>query len=310
MTSARRLYRLQLALAALGAAVAIVALGVALTRVDFRLPSLDAVAQACRATGLADPSLASLAVLLLSSVAIAVIALAGRSAVAQTRAHRRFLATLAVSESTSVAGRTVHVVDDARQLAFCGGLFTPRVYVSRGTVALLAQEELEAVVAHEAHHASRRDPLRIFVARAVGDALFFLPVLRRLAQRYAALAEVAADEAAIRHSGSRGPLAAALLAFDAAPSTSVVGIAPERVDCLLGARARWELPVALLLVAGVTLAGLFALAVRTAEATAPASVEMPVLLAQACMVATTVTAALAGAAVLLASKRAVGRRRA
>jgi Zn-dependent protease with chaperone function len=310
MTSARRLYRLQVGLGALGITATAVALTVALTRVDFHPASLDAILQACRQMGLSDLSAASLLVLLLSSVAFAVIALAARSALSQLAARRRFLSSLSVVDEARVAGHEALIVDDSRPQAFCTGLVRPRIYISRGALTMLDSSQLDAVVAHEAHHARRRDPLRIFIARALAEALFFLPVLRRLADRYAALAELAADEAAVRRSRTRQPLAAALLAFEEAPSASVVGIAPERVDHLLGKRARWELPVALLVGAGVTLAGMFALALRTAGATGEASVDMPALLAQACMVAMTGMPVLAGAAALLASKRALGRRRA
>ena len=309
MVSARRLYRLQLAFAAVGIAAVVLALGIALTRVDFSLTSLDAVGEACRGMGLTHLNAASLAVLGLSSFAIAGLGLALRSIIAQLRAQRRFLRTLGELEPAKAAGRNVVITPDPRPQAFCTGLLRPRVFVSRGTVDLLDEEELRAVVAHEAHHAERRDPLRIFAARVLGEALFFLPALRRLADRYAALAELAADEAAVRQTGDRRALAAALLAFEETPSATVVGIVPERVDHLFGTRARWELPLALMIGTAVTLAGLIAFAARTAEATGRGSVDMPQLLAQACMFAMAAAPALAGAALLLGVNRALARRR-
>jgi beta-lactamase regulating signal transducer with metallopeptidase domain len=309
MASARRLYRLQLALAAAGIAAVGLALGVALTRVNFVMPSLDAVGKACRSTGLTDLSSASLAVLGLSSLAVAGVVLALRSMAAQRRAQRRFLRRLGELKPAEVAGGDVMITTDPRPQAFCMGLLRPRVFVSRGTVDLLGEEELRAVVAHEAHHAERRDPLRIFAARVLGDALFFLPAVRRLADRYAALAELAADEAAVSQNGDRRALAAALLVFDETPSATVVGIVPERVDHLLGTRARWELPLALMVGAAVTVAGLVAFAARTAEATGRASVDMPQLLAQACMVAMAAAPVLVAATVLLGAQRVLARGR-
>jgi hypothetical protein len=309
MASARRLYRLQLGLAALGLVAVGLALAVALTRVDFRGVSLDAVGEACRGMGLTDLSVASLAVLLLSSLAFAVIVLALRSVFAQLRAQRRSLAKLGALRPAEVAGTKVLVSGDRRPQAFCCGLLRPRVYVSCGTLDLLRPDELAAVVAHEAHHASRRDPLRIFAARVLGEALFFLPALRQLADRYAALAELAADEAAVKQAGDRRALAAALLAFEATPSAAAVGIAPERVDHLLGTRPRWQLPVAVMAAAVVTLTGLLAFAARTAEATGRASVDMPELLAQTCMVAMAAAPVIIGAGALLAAKRGLARGR-
>jgi hypothetical protein len=308
MASARRLYRLQVGLGALGLAATALALAVALSRVRFDRPSVEAVGDACRQMGLTDLSLPSVLVLLLGSLSVAVIALATRSAISQQRSRRRFLRGLSVIGRAGVGGYETLIVDDRRPQAFCTGLLRPRIYVSRGTLDLLDDAELRAVVAHEAHHARRRDPLRIVIARALGDALFFLPVLRQLADRYTALAELAADDAAVRHSGRPQPLAAALLAFDEAPDTAVVGIAPERVDHLLGHRARWQLPVALLAGGAVTVAGLLVVVLRTADATGHASLGMPLLLAQACMIAMAMFPVLAGATMLLGSKRALGQR--
>ena len=128
-------------------------------------------------------------------------------------------------------GREVLVIPGAQPLAFCAGLLRPRVYVSTGALERLGEAELAAVVAHEAHHAARRDPLRLLVARAIGDAYS----LGALPRREQALAELAADAAAVRCRGV-APLASALLAFDP------TAIAPERVDRLAGEAPRHEVP--------------------------------------------------------------------
>jgi Zn-dependent protease with chaperone function len=307
MHSARGLYRLHAVLAVVGGAATALALVVAMTRVSFELPSFAAVARACQTLGLGDVSVASLLVLSLGSLSVAVLMLAVRSVGRQLRAQRRFLRSVALVDRIEVDAVRVLVVDDEQAQAFCAGLWRPQVYISRGALELLAADELAAVVTHERHHACRRDPLRLFVARAACEGLFFLPALRHVGERYAALAELAADEAAARRRG-RAPLAAALLAFEAAPNAAVVGIAPERVDHLLGERPHWELPTALLIGAGLTVAGLVAVVIQTAQATAHASVALPALLAQSCMVAMTLAPVVAGAAVLLGSRRALDRR--
>src|SRR4051794_1375953 len=53
---------------------------------------------------------------------------------------------------------------------------------------------LGAVLAHEEHHRTRRDPLRILVITCLADALFFLPAVARLRDRYVALVELRADD--------------------------------------------------------------------------------------------------------------------
>src|SRR5207247_5847046 len=114
-----------------------------------------------------------------------------RSCVRQLVAQRRFL------ESLALTGRLpshpgVWLVDDDRPQAFCAGHLRPRVYVSTGAVRLLGAAELDAVLAHEAHHRLRRDTLRIAGARGLCDTLFFLPVVLWLTERDCSLAELTA----------------------------------------------------------------------------------------------------------------------
>ena len=63
----------------------------------------------------------------------------------------------------------------------------------------LSDAELRAVLAHEQHHGALRDPLRLAVGRVLCQALFFLPVLRPLHDRYADVAELTR-----RRRGARG----------------------------------------------------------------------------------------------------------
>lgn len=304
MRRARTVFWLQGALSAAGLLVVAAALAVTATRVELALPTAPELAEACRRWALADGGAASALVLVLGSLAVAVLGITLRSASRQLRASRRALGRL--RQPRPMPGQSGAVLfDDAVPRAFCAGLATPRIYVSTGAVALLSRAERAAVTAHEAYHARRRDPLRLLVMRALGDGLFFLPAVRRLADRYAALAELAADEAAVRATRDSRAVASALLAFDTVAEPAVVGIAPERVDRLLGERPRWELPTALLAGAGVTVAAVGALTLRLAEATGRASIGLPQLLAQVCMLAMALAPVLAGAGAILAGRRAL-----
>ena len=87
-----------------------------------------------------------------------------------------------------------------------------RVRLDRGPRPSL-ERELRAVLAHEQHHGALRDPLRLAVGRVLCQALFFLPVLRPLHDRYADVAEMTADAAALDAiDGAAAPLASAMLA--------------------------------------------------------------------------------------------------
>ena len=161
----------------------------------------------------------------------------------------------------------------------------PRPY---GDVILVDDDELEAVLAHEAHHRRRRDPLRIAVARVFGHAFFFLPILRRLSDRYCAMAELAADDAAVRTApGGSATLASALLSFSAtAQPHGAVGIAPERVDHLMGRTPSWQLPAALLLAGSATIVVLGALAWQAGQmAVVRATFSLPFLSTRPCVMA-------------------------
>jgi hypothetical protein len=302
MTSARRVWALQLAVALLGAAATAAALLVAVSRIDFRVPSLGELAAACQRYALPDLRPASVLVLVLGSMALATVALSLRAVVRQLRVGRRFERGLERLGPLPGIPRA-HVVDDDAPQAFCIGLLRPRIYISRAALELLGNDERAAVLAHEAHHARRRDPLRLLVARALAEGLFFLPAVRRLPERYAALAELAADRAATAGAGGRRALASALLAFDEHPSPAAIGIAPERVEHLLGQRPRWELPTLLLLGALATIGALLAVTLRLAAATAHATIGLPALAAQACMLAMALGPIVLGAMALLGGRR-------
>ena len=307
MRSAARIYRLQLALALGGAAAVALGLLVVVRALDFSLPSADTLFAACRGLLMPDAGAGALLVLPLAGVALLSLTLGGRSLVRQVRGKRRFLARLQIVRAADVAGARVAVFESARPQAFCAGFLQPRIYLSTAAAGLPV-EHLDAIVAHERHHRRRRDPLRLLIARTLSEALFFMPALRRLTERYGALAELAADEAAVREH-DRSTLAAALLSFGEARNPAVVvGIAPERVDHLLGRPPRWELPGSLLVGSAVAIGGLVGAAMTVRALTSAADLNLPLLVAQSCMLLMLVLALLLGAAGLVLGRPLLHRR--
>jgi len=114
----------------------------------------------------------------------------------------------AATERAGLTGR-VEVIDDPDLFSFTYGLFSARVVVSRGLVAALGPEELEAVLHHERYHVRNWDTVKVIVARAAPAAFFFLPALGHLRDRYLAGRQLAADRQAVDVVGGRS-LAAAL----------------------------------------------------------------------------------------------------
>jgi len=285
VSSARRLFRLHASLAAIGAAAVAAGIVVALTTIELGIPSADALLAACRRVVPAERGVGLLLVWALGALGLVVLISGLRSLVRQLRLQRKFLRGLPPAAAIAVGERELTVIESSTPEAFCAGLLRPRIYISKAAVERLTEEELRAVVAHEAHHQRSRDPLRVFAGTVLSEAIFFLPGLRRVGERYRELAELAADEAASKAAGAQA-LASALLTFgqDRGTRPAVVGIAPERIDHLLGRSPRWQLGPSLLggLLIILTLwlgLGLTAPALLGSASTSPGA-----LLAETCMV--------------------------
>lgn len=131
------------------------------------------------------------------------------------------------AQEGGVAPERVRVVAGLPIPAFTTGWLSPVVYVA-GELAYgpqaLPPGELTAVLAHEAAHVRRRDPLRFSVLRAMARTLFWIPALRDLAEDVADEAEVHADNAA---AATTDPLtvASAIVALAAwrSPAAFVLG---------------------------------------------------------------------------------------
>jgi Zn-dependent protease with chaperone function len=234
----------------------------------------------------------------LALIGLCAIAVALRAALRQRRAYRQFLAELEVVGRVSDSDALV--IADPRPQAFCAGYLRPRVYISRAALSLLGDAELRAVLAHEQYHQRVRDPLRLACGRILSQALFFLPALRALFGRYCDVAELNADRAAVRAgAGDRAALASALLAFDA----SGAGISPERVDSLLGHAIDWRRPWWLMSASFVALSSLIAVTWGASQAaSAQATLNVPFLSSQPCLVMLTL-APLLGCVMILATRR-------
>lgn len=286
MRGAGRLYGLHIALAMLGVGLLGASSASILARQRFELPSSAAISSACE-HWLAMGGVASLLGLSIALLALTAIGLALASVWRQARTSRRYLATLPIAaEEIEVDGVACRSIAAAEPQAFCAGLLRPRIYLSDGARDDLSHAELRAVLAHERHHQRRRDPLRLLAARALADGLFFIPILRRIAERYAALGELAADEAAVAAVRGRGPLASAMLKFsEPGPRPApVVSIAPERVDHLLGDAdaARWKLPVLTLGGSALALAALAAISLLVSGGVLQPDLQAPLLAATGC----------------------------
>jgi hypothetical protein len=102
--------------------------------------------------------------------------------------------------------------------------------LSAGLLMALSPAEIRAVVSHEWGHVSRRDPLRLTLLRWCSELLWFLPIVRVLAQDCARAMEEAADDVAVVLTAQPLDLAAALVKAaqaQALPSGSAVSVLGE-----------------------------------------------------------------------------------
>ncbi len=125
----------------------------------------------------------------------------------------------------------IRVVDGLPTPAFVSGWIRPRVFVAADLSERLDTDELTAVLAHEAVHLRRRDPLRLFLLRALATVLFWLPALRRVAADVEDEWEITADDEAARRFAL--PLATAILRLGGGdPDVAEPAVGFQRADLL------------------------------------------------------------------------------
>jgi Zn-dependent protease with chaperone function len=109
----------------------------------------------------------------------------------------------------------VTVIETAQPMCLAGGLWRPRVILSRGLLACLGENERAVVLAHERAHVRRRDALVASIAR--GLAAVHLPgVARWLVRELEIAAEQACDEEAACAVADRVAVASAILSVERA----------------------------------------------------------------------------------------------
>lgn len=235
-------------------------------------------------------NLGAIVVLLLAAGGLVVLAVAGGAVARELAAGRRLRRLLAARVCGALPGGEL-VLAEPRPWAFCTGLVRPRVYVTSGALGALDADAVVVVLAHERHHARRYDPLRLATARVLSRALFFVPGLDGVLRRAGLLSELGADESAVAFDpvASRPALARAILGFGG-------GVEPERVDRLLGVPVLGAgFPLLLSAVALGTIALLAAVALLAGRvASASATLALPVISRQPCVLVLAGVPALAG----------------
>jgi bla regulator protein blaR1 len=136
------------------------------------------------------------------------VLLAASAAVLVARRRHRTLLSLLAHGDPKVPGALV--VDHPAAAAYCVPGLRSRIVVSAGTLDLLDQAELAAVMAHERAHVRARHDLVLLPFGALARAFPSSRLVRRAQTTVGLLVEMLADDHALRHRPAR-ELATALL---------------------------------------------------------------------------------------------------
>lgn len=100
------------------------------------------------------------------------------------------------------------LLNDKKPLAFCMGIFTPKIYLSSGLLKIMNNKELEAVILHEKYHMENKDNLFLVGLHFLKNLLFFFPFTRDLVHNFEQKEEIYADQKAAREIGTSSVVAA------------------------------------------------------------------------------------------------------
>ncbi|SEH00394.1 Peptidase family M48 [Nonomuraea solani] len=178
------------------------------------LPGLIAFAHGETPAQAWDPLhvLALIAGLTALAVLVVVLLTAGVQALRARRRHRMLLALIS-HDNPGVPG--VRVLAHPGAAAYCVPGLRSQVVVSEGALKLLSEDELAAVLAHEAAHVRERHDLVLLPFAALRRALPWSGVVADAQAQVELLVEMAADDRARRYCSPRR-LATALLRFGTA----------------------------------------------------------------------------------------------
>ena len=173
---------------------------------------------------------------LLGTVTAAVLAWRYGRSVQRARRQTRAHAEAARMTGRSLPGAGPAMVLDAREpVAYCVPGRPAAIVLSSGALAVLDPAQLTAVLAHEQAHLAGRHHLLTGLTRALSACFPGVPLFARGAEEVSRLAEMRADDAAVRRSG-RPALITALLAMGT--GTAVPAAALGAATCAVASRVQ------------------------------------------------------------------------
>jgi Zn-dependent protease with chaperone function len=218
-------------------------------------------------TGLGVPEAVGLTLAVDAAIVLGSVMSVTMIRVIRSRARHRQLLDLVALDSRY--GHGTVTLEDARAAAYYIPGLRPRIVVSTGTLQILNDHELAAVLAHERGHAQERHGLVLLPLSCASEILRWVPYMRRAPRAVASLLEFAADDYAARHESPRLLVSALIrMATALAPPPCALGVAPALVPRRVQRLLHTTGPSRALVTAGCGLAGvLVALPIVIAIAT-------------------------------------------
>lgn len=124
------------------------------------------------------------------------VLLASAARTLRARHHNRVLVDLVATRNPLLPG--ARVLEHALPVAYCLPGLRPRVVLSSGVLALLREDEVRAVLAHEAAHVAQRHDLVVLPFVALRATFPVLRGVRTAVAEVALLVEMLADDRAAR----------------------------------------------------------------------------------------------------------------
>ena len=155
---------------------------------------------------------------------------------ARQQAWRHAQTARLVGSPEAALGATL--VDHPQPAAYCVAGPQPTVVLTTAALQALDPAQLDAVLAHERAHLASRHHQLVAMAKIARQVLPFMPLMRAADAQVTRLAEMHADDTALR-SGDPGPLATAMviLATPASPAPVLAAAATDaigRIHRMLG----------------------------------------------------------------------------
>lgn len=102
------------------------------------------------------------------------------------------------------------IFNDPRLMAFCLGVFNPKIYMSNILLEKMTSSELEAIILHEKQHMVAKDNLLLLLLNLIRTAFFFFPVIGDFVDSIEIQKEISADQTVVKEMGKRISIISAL----------------------------------------------------------------------------------------------------